>query len=227
MPRVRRVDVGGMPYHLLNRSVGGRPLFLDDDDGGMFMATLRETAALTAIRVCALCVMQNHWHLVVWPKRDGQVSAFAGRFGLAHTQRHHARHRSAGQGHLYQARYRSFPVEHGAPFLAVWRYVERNPVRAGLVERAHEWLWSSAFLRRQRVRDPLLAAWPVLRPRDWASLLERKETPQELEELRVSAVRSRPYGSAGWVEGMVRAYGLETTIRSPGRPRRQAAVLLA
>lgn len=225
MARVKRVDVGGMAYHLVNRSVARRPLFEDDDDYGMFMATLRETAKLTGMRVCALCVMPDHWHLVVWPERDGQLSAFAGRLGLAHTQRHHARHRSAGQGHLYQGRYRSFPIEDGAPFLAVCRYVERNPVRAGFVARAHEWIWSSAFLRRRRTKDPLLAAWPVPRPRDWAALLERVETPQALKALRVSAMRGRPYGSAGWVGGMVRVHGLEATIRSPGRPRKQVAAL--
>ena len=105
------------------------------------------------------------------------------------------------------------------------RYVERNAVRADLVARAEEWRWSSAwrYYHGDEASRALLCQWPIGRPRDWRSRVNRAETRGELEALRRSLQRGQPFGSEAWCEEIVRQLGLESTIRSRGRPRNAAA----
>ena len=117
---------------MLNRSVGRKTIF---DDGGDFAAFVRvlETGVKDhAIRLLGWCVMSNHWHLVLWPDADGQLSHFMRWLTTTHARRWHEHRHSTGQGHLYQGRFKSFPVESDGHLLAVLRYVERNPLRAGM-----------------------------------------------------------------------------------------------
>jgi len=131
---------------------------------------------------------------------------------------------SSGSGHLYQGRYKSFPVESDEHLYTVLRYVERNPLRANLVERAQDWRWSSLGRYTQgddKVRQ-LLAAWPIPRPKNWASRVNRAEGKKELEAVRRSVQRGQPYGSELWCERIVQTLGLESTVRPRGRPRKTA-----
>src|SRR5436305_82424 len=89
--------------------------------------------------------MPNHWHLVLEPHEDGELSRFVGWLSLTHTQRWHAHRRSAGTGHVYQGRFKSFPIQDDEHFLTVCRYVERNALRAHLVKRAENWRWGSLW----------------------------------------------------------------------------------
>src|SRR2546423_15295545 len=104
--------------------------------------------------------MPNHWHLVLKPERDRELSRFVGRLTLTHTQRWHAYRGTAGSGHLYQGRFKAFPVEADDHFLTLCRYVERNAFRAGLVGPAAQWPWGSPGQRRAVAAEgrPVLAA---------------------------------------------------------------------
>src|SRR5579872_1117887 len=126
MSRVRRVEVGGMVYHALNRANFRSALFRKEAHYGDFLALLEETLAVLPMRLLAYCLMPNHWQLVVYPRADGELSKFLQRVTLTHTQRYHAKTRTVGYGHVYQGRYKSLPVELGGHFLTVVRYVERN-----------------------------------------------------------------------------------------------------
>jgi putative transposase len=164
--------------------------------------------------------MPNHWHLVLFPETDGELTAFMRRLAHTHTQRWHAFHHTAGTGHLYQGRFKSFPIQEDAHLLDVIRYVERNPSRANLVQRAEQWRWSSLW-RRERGTEKersVLSEWPVPEPRDWVEQVNRPETEAELEALRRSAQRGTPFGEATWVVETARALRLERTLRPPGRP---------
>src|SRR5690349_16171191 len=121
------------------------------------------------MRTLAYCVMPNHWHLVLWPRRDEDLSRFMAWVTLTHTQRWHAYRQSAGNGHVYQGRFKSFPVQADEHFLTVCRYVERNALRAKLVDRAEGWRWSSVGRREQgrALATVWLTDWPVARPRRW------------------------------------------------------------
>jgi putative transposase len=150
----------------------------------------------------------------VWPRKDGDLSRFTGWLTLTHTQRWHAHRHTAGSGHLYQGRFKSFPVQTDGHFLILCRYVERNPLRAGLVDRAEEWRWSS--LSRQADEGPgkdrpVLASWPVERTRNWLQVVNQPQTPQEEDAIRTSIARGRPFGRPVWQKRTARRLGLELT----------------
>ncbi|OGA49271.1 MAG: hypothetical protein A3F74_09055 [Betaproteobacteria bacterium RIFCSPLOWO2_12_FULL_62_58] len=222
MGRPLRAAAGDVIYHVLNRANARLPIFEKPSDFEAFERVLVEAHARMATRILAYCVMPNHWHLVLWPQRDGELSEFMGWVTLTHTQRWHAHHLSAGTGHLYQGRFKSFPVQADDHFLVVCRYVERNALRAGLVVRAEEWRWSSLWRRAQgrHAAPAWLAAWPAERPRNWLDWVNKPQTEAELEALRCSVQRGRPYGSGTWVRRIAGKLGLESTLQPRGRPPR-------
>jgi putative transposase len=169
--------------------------------------------------------MPNHWHLLLWPREDGLLSRFMNWLTLTHTQRWHAHRQNAGSGHLYQGRFKSFVVAEDDHFLTVCRYVERNALRAGLVSRAEQWRWGSLWRRQsgsaEQVR--LLGSWPVPSPAAWVKEVNRPQTEAELEAVRQSVRRGRPFGSEAWVAKTASRLGLETTLRPRGRPRKAVA----
>ena len=187
-----------------------------------FETVLEEAIERVRMRVLCYCVMPNHWHMVLWPRNDGDLSAFVGWLTLTHTQRWHAHRRTAGSGHLYQGRFKSLVVQSDTHLLSVCRYVERNPLRAGLVERAEHWSWSSLGRRQFGDADVLglLNEWPVPRPANWLEFVNRPVTQPELDTLRRNIARGQPYGEPGWARRVAARFGLPTTYRPRGRPRK-------
>ena len=223
MGRPLRNAEGGLIYHALNRANGRLAIFADDDDYAAFERVLGQAVARHGMRLLAYCVMPNHFHLVVWPREDGELSRFMRWLTLTHTQRWHAYHRTAGSGHLYQGRFKSFPVESDEHFLTVARYVERNALRANLVERAEDWRWCSLSARRSRAEAerPALTPWPIDRPRDWTARVNRPFGPKEEEAILRSIHRGQPFGSGTWQSEVAARLGLESAFRPPGRPRKR------
>jgi putative transposase len=219
MGRPLRVDVGGYVYHALNRASARARLFEGPDDYQHFEQVLLEARGRSGMRILAYCLMPNHWHLVLWPERDGELRRFMTWLGLTHTQRWHARRASAGSGHLYQGRYKAFLVQADDHLLAVCRYVERNPLRAQLVRRAEAWRWGSLWRRERGQGLELLADWPLPRPDDWRARVNRAESAAELEALRTAVQRGRPFGAAAWRDAMVQRFDLGATLRPRGRPK--------
>jgi putative transposase len=223
MPRAARLAIGGVVYHVLNRAAGRRRIFAEPADYAAFERILSTAQERVEMRLLAYCVMPNHWHLVLWPDKDGALSRFMARVTQIHTQRWHAQCGSAGTGPLYQGRFKAFPVQADGHFLALCRYVERNPLRAGLIERAEDWAWSSLSRRIAGSAGPELTAWPVPRPPDWLDWVNQPQSAAEIEALRRSVVRARPYGEDAWVERTARRLGLDSTLRPRGRPRKSSA----
>jgi len=221
MPRRPRLAAGDIAYHVLNRRVGRLSLFEKAADYIAYERVLAEAVERTGIRITAYCLMPNHWHLVLWPRRDGELSEVLRWITVTHTQRWHAHHQSAGTGPVYQGRFKSFPVQTDEHFLSVARYVERNPLRAKLVARAEDWQWGSLWRWEQGTGTQMawLNEWPMDRPRDWCLRVNRPQLASELEALRLSVRRGRPFGEDEWVHRMVRKFGMESTLRPRGRPR--------
>jgi putative transposase len=222
MPRRLRIATGGLVYHVLNRAVGRQTIFKRESDYEAFVRVIERTHDLLPTRIAALCLMPNHWHLVVWPRQDGELSEFMRVLTVTHTQRWHANHHSAGTGPLYQGRFKSCPVQDDGHFLTVCRYVERNPVRAGLVRSARNWKWTSAAMRA--LAEPPrwllpLDGWPVAPRRDWAHWVDRPQTAAEEEALAECIRRGRPFGEESWQRRTAKKLGLESTLRPRGRPR--------
>jgi putative transposase len=223
MGRPLRLSLGGYVYHVLNRANGRRRIFHKDADYHAFERVLEEALGhVPGVRLLAYCLMPNHWHLALWPRHDGELSDFGHWLTLTHTQRWHAHHHDVGTGHLYQGRFKSFPVAADEHFLQLCRYVERNALRAGLVDQAEAWRWGSLWRREQP--DPLLHAlltdWPVPRPANWVALVNEVQTAGELAALRRSVQRGQPLGPLAWTEQTAAHLGLESTLRPRGRPRK-------
>ena len=125
------------------------------------------------MRILAYTIMPNHWHLVLWPEGDDDLSNFMHWLTLAHTQRWHKAHGSVGTGPIYQGRFKSFPVETDDHFWSVCRYVERNPLRANLVSLAQNWRWSSLWQWQNSQCDVSVSAWPLPCPERLARARER------------------------------------------------------
>jgi putative transposase len=198
-------------------------IFRDDADYEAFERVLAEAVERTQTRLLSYCILPNHWHLVVWPRADGELSQFVGWLTLTHTQRWHAFRQSIGSGHLYQGRFKSFPVEEDGHLYTVARYAERNALRANLTRRAEDWKWGSLYrwLRGSAEDRKLLAAWPVPRPARWVEHVNAPQTEAELSALRRCVARGSPYGSEPWSERAIRTLGLESTIRPRGRPKKR------
>ena len=138
MARPPRIDLGDYVYHCLNRANGRMHIFDGDADYRDFEYLLNEMRELFDMRILAYVVMPNHWHLLAYPKEDGDLSASFKWLGTSHATRHHARKETVGTGHLYQGRYKSFLVQEDHHLPTVLKYIERNPARAGLVQRPED-----------------------------------------------------------------------------------------
>lgn len=219
MPRRLRGSTGGYLYHVLNRAVGRATIFKKESDYNAFEKVLREALEWQPMRVLAYCLMPNHWHMVVWPRKDGELSEFFRWLTVTHTQRWHAHYHTSGTGPLYQGRFKSFPIQSDPHLLTVCRYVERNALRANLVKKAEQWRWSSLW-RRQQNDAGWLAEWPVPRSADWVDYVNGIETVGELTALRRSVARGQPYGSADWTLSTAKRLSLESSLRPQGRPKK-------
>jgi putative transposase len=221
MGRALRVSLGGYVYHVLNRGNGRLRLFRKDADYAAFEHILAEALEhVPGMRLTAYCLMPNHWHLLLWPRHDRELSDFGHWLTLTHTQRWHAHYHNVGVGHLYQGRFKSFVVEADAPYLSVCRYVERNALRAALVARAEQWRWGSLWQRCHGGAGlpVVVQPGPVALPEDWIEEVNRPQAEAELAALRRSVQRGQPYGEASWVRRLAGKLGLESTLRPRGRP---------
>jgi putative transposase len=196
-------------------------LFHKDEDFAAFQRVLAEGLERYPVDLLTYCLMSNHWHLVVMPRTDRALGQLMGWVGVTHVRRHHAHYHTRGGGHLYQGRFKSFPVQDDSHFLTVSRYVEANAVRAGLVKRAEEWPWGGLYTRRHGRKPFVLSDWPVDRPRDWSTLVNEAIGQEALDGLRTSVNRGRPWGEPAWVQRAARRLGLEFTLRNPGRPAKR------
>jgi putative transposase len=224
MPRTARYAPKGLVYHALNRAVARLPLFQKEADYEAFERVVQEAHEKFPIEILAYCVMPNHWHFVLRPTKEGQLTAFLRWVAHTHTMRWHAQYRTSGTGHLYQGRFKAFPVEDDDHFYTVVRYVERNALRAGLVRQAEAWRWSSLW--RHTSGDPearaMLSRWPLPRPRRWLEYVNAPQTDAELESLRTAVRRSSPFGNPAWQQATAKRLGALSTLQPRGRPRKPA-----
>lgn len=215
MPRTARASRGDVCYHVMNRGNARADVFHDPADYQTFLELTRRACLRLPMRVLAYCLMPNHFHFVLWPRADGDLGSWMHWLLTAHVHRHRLRHDTVGR--IWQGRFKAFPIQRDEHLLTVLRYVERNPIRAGLVPRALDWPWTSAAVRGSG--RGLLHPPPVELPPRWDRWLEEPLTPAEVEAVRRSARRDRPYGDAAWIQGTAERLGLTESLRPRGRPR--------
>ena len=226
MPRSKRIDKGDVVYHVLNRANGRLKIFNKAGDFEAFEEIVASGQERFSMRVCGYCIMSNHWHLVLWPREDGDLSSFMKWITVTHSHRWHSWHDSVGCGHLYQGRYKSFPVQSDAYYLALMRYVECNPLRAGVVKRTRDWQWGSFAVRSGTDKPISLSEGPLALPSRWKMMVENPGAVDDgvVEQIGVSVERGRPLGDANWTAHTAGALGLESTLRPRGRPKKEYLV---
>ena len=161
MPRTARASAANLCYHVLNRGNNRASVFHKDGDFDAFVDLLAEAKLRNPIRILAYCVLPNHFHLALWPLGDGDLGRWMHWLLTAHVRRYQRHYHSTG--HVWQGRFKAFPIQEDEHLLVVLRYIERNPLRAGLVARAEDWSWSSLGAIACRRAEPLLNSGPIPR----------------------------------------------------------------
>ena len=217
MPRTARASQGGYCYHVINRGNGRATVFHKDADYASFLKLIGDAQARLPMRVVGYCLMPNHFHLLLWPHNDGDLSDWMQWLLTAHVRRYHRHYR--GSGHVWQGRFKAFPIQGGEHYFTVLRYVERNALRADLVASAEAWRWSSLPKRIGTELGGVLTEGPVPTGCAWATYVNGIETEAELASLRKSVNRGTPFGADDWIQRAATALGLESSLRPRGRPR--------
>ena len=164
MPRTARASFGGICYHVINRGNGRQKVFRKSGDYRAFVDRFDKACSRVCMRMLGYCVMPNHFHLVLWPYLDGDLGKWMQWLLTAHVRLYHQHYKSSG--HVWPGRFKAFPIEQDEHLLTVLRYVERNPLRAGLVEHAEDWIWSSLSNSNGNRGMSLLEPLPMSRPPD-------------------------------------------------------------
>jgi REP-associated tyrosine transposase len=220
MARIARVVLPGTPHHVTQRGNNSQDVFFDDVDRETYLHYLREQSEAYGLLVVGYCLMRNHVHLVVVPRGAESLATGVGRTHYRYAQ--HVNRRHERSGHLWQNRYFSCVMDDGHAVAALL-YVERNPVRAGLVERPWDYRWSSAGAHVGR-GDPSGVIdvdlwWDHWTPQGWRSSLEAPPDELLLETIRRCTSCGRPFGAEGFVRDLEAALGRRLKARHVGRPK--------
>jgi putative transposase len=228
MPRPLRPIADGLIYHVINRGNNRQTVFENDGDYAAFLKAIADLKERKPFDLYGYCLMGNHIHMLVRP-REYSISRIAQSLLVSHTQRYHRFHGTSG--HVWQGRFKSPVIQDDEHLLTVLRYIEANPLRAKMVERAGDYPWSSFACHGLGRSDPLLdpvagydalASYPAARQRRWSAYVQGTPEEAELAAIRRSSETGLPYGEKAWVDRLCRKLKLDLTIRPPGRPRKDA-----
>ncbi|ACH39482.1 transposase, Y1_Tnp domain-containing [Citrifermentans bemidjiense Bem] len=218
MPRIARGLNDGFIYHVLNRGNSREEVFHKQGDYYSFVKLLTESMEQFDVRIFAYCLMPNHFHILVEPEKGEALSKFMQWLTTCHVRRYHQHYGTSG--HVWQDRFKSFIVQNDVHLLTVARYIEGNPVRAGLVKSAKDWRWSSHRDRLKGAGNGTISDLPIALPDAWSSYTDLPLTSIELEKLRKSVAKRAPFGEEEWVHKTSEQHGLSSTLKGQGRPKK-------
>ena len=218
MARIARVIAAGIPHHVTQRGNRRMQTFFRDEDYQSYISLMSEWCRRFGVAIWAYCLMPNHVHLIAVPETvDGL------RRGVGEAHRRYSRminFRENWRGHLWQGRFASFPMDESY-LLAAARYVEMNPVRAGLVSEADSWPWSSARAHLMGKDDQLVKVTPLLEiAGDWNLFLAAPEA-EHLRKIRKHENTGRPLGTSKFVDHLEATLGRSFKRGKPG-PKKKA-----
>jgi putative transposase len=216
MPRTARASAANYCYHVLNRGNNRAAVFHKDGDYEAFIGLLAEAKLRHPMRILAYCLMPNHFHLALWPLGDGDLGRWMHWLLTAHVRRYQRHYH--GSGHVWQGRFKAFPIQEDEHLLVALRYIERNPLRARLVERAEHWRWCSLEGIAAARPAPWLDSGPVPRGTGWVEAVNVPMFETEVEAIRRCVRRDRPFGGEAWVSRTAVAFGLASSLRATGNP---------
>jgi len=206
MPRTARASKGGICYHVVNRGNAQATVFHESTDYKSFISLIGRACERIPMRILSYCLMPNHFHLVIRPYDDDDMSRWMQWLLTSHVRRYH--HLRGTSGRIWQGRYKAFPIQEDSHLLTVLRYVERNPVRANLVRSAIDWKWSSVLRSGTGRPSAILSQPPIPIPANWLAWVDQPISEGELNAVRRCGRRQAPYGSRSWTEETAKSMGL-------------------
>lgn len=214
MARIARIVVPNLPHHIVQRGNRSQNVFFSNRDKEYYLKLLHKYAQETGLTFWAYCLMDNHVHLIVVPEREDSLAK-----GIGKTHKHYTRminFRESWRGYLWQGRFSSFPLDEKYLYAAV-RYVERNPIRAGLVKRAEDYPYSSAKAHVFKKKDILLSNNFMLSEiKDWANYLVEENEKQDRDLFKKHARIGRPLGDEKFIEKLEKITGRNLRKEKPG-----------
>lgn len=229
MARLPRLVLPCQPHHIIQRGNNRQSIFVDDKDRQHFLDILRECALTHQLAIHAYVLMDNHVHLLATPQQTDGLSRMMQSLGRRYVGWFNQRHGRSGT--LWEGRFRAALIEGERHLLACARYIELNPLRAGMLVEAGSFAWSSCAHHLGRRRDPLVTEHPMYwalgntpfeREAAYRELLEQGLSDEEVGALTASALKGWPLGSAGFLQGLAAQVDRPMAPRSRGRPRKRA-----
>ncbi len=220
MPRIHRYLADGYFYHVINRGNGKQKIFHKDQDFAVFIQIMKEAKKHFSIDIFAYCLIPNHFHMVLMPNQPDHLSMWMHWLMSTHANRYRQHYKTTG--HLWQGRFKSFIIQNDEHLITVLRYVEANPLRAGLVFSAKDWLWSSLRERIDERTETIISDLPFELSSDWIKFVDEPLTEKELERIRQSVIRQSPFGTLEWQNEISKELKIECTLRPRGRPRKES-----
>lgn len=222
MPRIARVVNAGYPHHVIQRGNRRQKVFFKEEDKNTYLRILKEQSEKYGVYFWAYCLMDNHVHLIAVPETEEGLAMAIGETHRRYTCMINLR--EGWRGYLWQGRFSSFLLDSSYLYSAV-RYVERNPVRAGIVKKAEDYHWSSAKARIHKTSDPLLRDFYLTEEiPDWREYLREPDENEKITALRKHMRTGRPLGPKSFLEDLERKLGRTLIKQRPG-PKNQGIEL--
>jgi len=220
MSRIARIVAPGYPYHVTQRGNYQQPVFDEEDDFRQYLLWLKEYASKYSLNIWAYCLMTNHVHFVCVPINEDSLARTFNTLHMRYSQ--YFNYKKRLKGHLWQGRFYSCILDKKHVYTAV-RYVENNPVRAGIVKKPHSYKWSSACDHVKRGKESLLShdCFLVEEIEDWLKYLQEKEDEQIIRNIKKCSMTGRPCGDDSFVKKLEKYLGRRLRALPWGRPRKQ------
>ncbi|MCR4292749.1 MAG: transposase, partial [Candidatus Kuenenia sp.] len=219
MPRIARIIVPKLPYHVTQRGNFGQNIFEDDADRNVYLEWLQGYGQRYGTKFWAYCLMTNHVHYIAIPEDQKSLALTFNQTHMRYSQYTNKKHNR--RGHLWQGRFYSCVLDDEHLYSAV-RYVERNPVRANMVQKSETYKWSSAPAHVFKKEDPLLSIdCPLIEAiEDWNLYLLQADDDEWMERFRVLSRTGRPAGGEFFITMIESLLGRVVKPKQPGRPKK-------
>jgi len=219
MPREARIVIPHLPHHVIQRGNRNQKVFFSAQDKKIYLDLLAHYCRRESVEIWCYCLMDNHVHLIAVPSKPDSLSRAIGQTHKKYTWEINSRNK--WKGFLWQGRFLSYPMDEKYLYLCV-RYIERNPVRAGIVDRAEDYPWSSARAHILGYGDKLLSPFYLINEiKNWRAYLAGSEKEEEIDIFKKNEISCRPLGSEEFIQKIEAKIGRKISLRPKGRPKKE------
>ena len=216
MPRIARIVAEGYPHHVIQRGNNKQVVFFDNEDRRFYLGLIKKYSRECESGVHAYCLMDNHIHMLITPRRNDSLAKTMQKLSLRFTQHINKKYKRTGR--LWECRFYSSLVDREEYLWAVCRYIERNPIRAKIVSKPSQYEWSSASKVQQN--DIIESIWDVNQKQEYSNYLNAPENESQVQMIRKNTHSGRPVGSVEFINHIAKVLKVNLSTRPKGRPRK-------